>query len=70
MASELEPDSEGIMATLITHVTIQLDAELNQYIEAEAKKECRSKRKQLLFMLISEMNASLQKKEKDNKSCN
>ncbi|EGZ8458155.1 conjugal transfer protein TraY [Salmonella enterica] len=55
------------MTTLSTHVTIQLDPELNQYIEAEAKKECRSKRKQLLFMLIAQMNASLQKKEGDKK---
>lgn len=49
------------MGTQSTHVTIQLDPELNKFIEAEAKKECRSKRKQLLFMLIAQMNLSLHK---------
>lgn len=56
------------MATSPIHVTIQLAPELNQYIEEEAKKECRSKRKQLLFMLIAQMNHSLSAKQDGSKT--
>lgn len=50
------------MARISTHITVKLTPELNHFIEMEARKFFRSKRQQVLFMLLSIMETS----EKDD----
>ncbi|EBQ2830251.1 TPA: hypothetical protein G8K29_004901 [Salmonella enterica] len=52
------------MARISTYVTVRLTPDLNHFIEMEARKRLRSKRQQVLCMLLSNMEQS--KKEDDS----